>query len=59
MHCNINTIGNICLNILKTEEGGWRAALGVETILLSVRELLAHPNPCKYKFKGIAEIHTL
>ena len=40
-HPNVDTLGNICLDILKDK---WSAAYSVGTLLLSVRSLLGEPN---------------
>ena len=40
-HPNVDTHGNICLDILKDK---WSAAYSVETILVSLRSLLGEPN---------------
>ncbi|KAM9988269.1 hypothetical protein ACTFIZ_003633 [Dictyostelium cf. discoideum] len=41
-HCNINTDGNVCLDILKDQ---WSAAITSEKVLLSIHSLLSNPNP--------------
>ncbi|KAK4299076.1 hypothetical protein Pmani_028627 [Petrolisthes manimaculis] len=45
-HPNIDTLGRICLDILKMTPGGsWRPIHNLATVLTSVRLLLEHPNP--------------
>ncbi|XP_026291408.1 uncharacterized protein LOC113215960 [Frankliniella occidentalis] len=45
-HCNFNTIGNVCLSTLKLPEdkGTWRSAMGIQSILISIHQLMAEPN---------------
>jgi ubiquitin-conjugating enzyme E2 D/E len=41
-HCNIDRSGGICLDILKD---AWTPSLTTDKVLLSIRSLLADPNP--------------
>ena len=44
-HPNIDKLGRICLNILKTDvKDGWSPALQLRSVLLAISALIAAPN---------------
>lgn len=45
-HPNIDKDGRICLDTLKTPpQGSWSPSVNINTLLLTIRILLEHPNP--------------
>ena len=57
-HPNIDSGGRICLDTLKSPPGGsWSPAVSLPSLLLSIRSLLASPNPDDGLVPEISELY--
>lgn len=44
-HCNVDTAGNLIIDILNDS---WSPALTITKVLLAIRSIFTNPNPCKF-----------
>ncbi|PWN99662.1 putative UBC5-E2 ubiquitin-conjugating enzyme [Tilletiopsis washingtonensis] len=54
-HPNVDEDGNMCVGLLKSE--AWKPSTKAATILLSIQQLLAEPNPDDALVASIAEMY--
>ena len=55
-HCNINSSGNICLDILKEN---WQPSMTIHKVLLSITSMMIDANPDDPLSPGIANLYKL
>ncbi|KAK3014755.1 hypothetical protein RJ639_007940 [Escallonia herrerae] len=53
-HCNVDSAGNVSLDILKD---GWSPALTILKVLLALRSIFTNPDPYKPLIPGIAHLY--
>ncbi|CAA2992278.1 constitutive photomorphogenesis 10 [Olea europaea subsp. europaea] len=53
-HCNVDSAGNVSLDILKD---GWSPALTISKVLLALRSIFTNPAPYKPLVPGIAHLY--
>lgn len=53
-HCNVDSAGNLSLEILKD---GWSPALTITKVLNSIRSIFANPDPYNPLVPGIAHLY--
>ncbi|PWN45547.1 putative UBC5-E2 ubiquitin-conjugating enzyme [Ceraceosorus guamensis] len=55
-HPNVDEDGNLCVGLLKSE--AWKPSTKASTVLLSIQQLLAEPNPDDALVASIAELYN-
>ncbi|KAJ9153347.1 hypothetical protein P3X46_026795 [Hevea brasiliensis] len=53
-HCNVDSAGNLSLDILKD---GWSPALTINKVLLAIRSMFTHPDPYNPLVSSIAHLY--
>lgn len=53
-HCNVDSAGNLSVDILKDS---WSPALTISNVLLAIRSIFTKPDPCK-SFHFLLSIHV-
>uniref|UniRef100_A0A5B7BMR2 UBC core domain-containing protein n=1 Tax=Davidia involucrata TaxID=16924 RepID=A0A5B7BMR2_DAVIN len=53
-HCNVDSAGNVSLDILKD---GWSPALTISKVLLAIRSIFTNPDPYNPLVPGIARLY--
>ncbi|KAH8522153.1 hypothetical protein H0E87_002965 [Populus deltoides] len=53
-HCNVDSAGNLSLDILKDS---WSPALTITKVLLAIRSIFTHPDPYNPLVPGIAHMY--
>ena len=55
-HCNVDSSGNVSLEIIKD---GWSPARTITKVLLAIRSILTKPDPCKFFYNLLAFLSGL
>lgn len=53
-HCNVDSAGNLRLDILKSK---WSPALTITKVLLAIRSIFTHPDPYNPLVPAIAHLY--
>jgi ubiquitin-protein ligase len=55
-HCNVDTAGDLSVNILRDS---WSPALTITKVLQAIRSIFLKPEPCKFLFYSQASDQTI